>query len=75
MAAAIPLLIAAIGGGATIYSSVQQKKTAKKARQQADGIRQKEEDKITAFRDRLSSGGRGLLGSTGDDDLGNTLGS
>ena len=79
MAAAIPIIVGLIGAGTSLYTANQQPRSAKKAsvraNARADAIQQKEADKLRAFRGRLSSGGRGLLGSTGDDNLGSTLGS
>lgn len=71
----VPLVTALIGAGTTLYTHNQSQQATKKANAQADAIEQAEKDKLKAFRDRLSSGGRGLLGFLGDDNLGVTLGS
>lgn len=75
MAAAIPALI---GGAVSLFNGSQQRKAQKKAQAQADAraaaITKKEKDQLEAFRTRISTGGRSLLGASGDDTLGNTLG-
>jgi len=82
MAAAIPLVVAAISAGTTIYSTISGQKARKKAQRRAEELSASanagdngEQRKVAAFRERLSSGGRGLLGFAGDDALGTTLGS